>query len=187
MLSKSEMSAPAVNAFVPEPRSTTQRTSGSASNCANAAGMPRHIAALIAFRLAGLSKTSQPVDPRFSTSNFPSLTARTCHDQSCKIVVAKRIFDNDMMAFSSSLRRQSGGLHHLLGLGPISLELVGKFLRDAAAGNEATRRKLFLPERRLGENAGDLLHDLVDDRTRRAGRHEKPKPCARHRAAIADV
>jgi len=69
------MSAPAVNAFVPEPRSTIQRMFGSASNCPSAAGIPRHIASLSALRFAGLSKISQPAVPRFSTSNRPSLIA----------------------------------------------------------------------------------------------------------------
>src|SRR3954451_17390490 len=73
--SNSEMSAPAANASVPAPRKATQRTSGSASNCAMAGGMPRYIAPLIALRFAGWSKMIQPTAPRFST--LSRLASRT--------------------------------------------------------------------------------------------------------------
>ena len=57
----------------PSPRSTTQRTSGSASNCAIAFGIARHISPVIALRRAGLSKTIQPMWPSRSARSFASL------------------------------------------------------------------------------------------------------------------
>ena len=71
-VSNSEMSAPAANATVPSPRTTTQRTAGSASKSAMALGIARHISPPIALRRAGLSSTIRPIGPSRSTRSLPS-------------------------------------------------------------------------------------------------------------------
>jgi hypothetical protein len=64
------MSAPAAKAISPAPRSTTQRTSGSASKPAIAFGIARHISPVIALRRAGLSKSIHPIGPSRSARSL---------------------------------------------------------------------------------------------------------------------
>src|SRR5436190_160171 len=77
--SNSEMSAPAAKATVPSPRNTMQRIASSASNCAIASGIARHMLPAIALRRAGLSNTMRPIDPSRSTRSLASLMISSYH------------------------------------------------------------------------------------------------------------
>src|SRR5256885_4722991 len=89
--SNSEMSAPAANASVPAPRKMTQPTSGSRSKRSMAAGIPRHMAPLMAFLRAGWSKMIQPSAPRFSAVSRPSVfVVGMWHSMSMKAIVCKQ-------------------------------------------------------------------------------------------------
>src|SRR5215471_19113457 len=85
------------------------------------------------------------------------------------------------------LRLEAGVFHHLLGDHPILPDLGREFLGRVDRRDEAARIEVLLEEGGGADHLGELDGELVDDRPRRAGRHEQAVPALRRRPVITGL